>query len=133
MARREKSLIAFLDTHIVCWLYAGQVDLLSQPAIEAIEQRHLYISHIVLLELTYLREIGRINRSALEVVQALQQDIGLQVQEIALSAMVFQAQSLSWTRDPFDRMIVAQAAMHEYGLITKDRLIKEHYLNVIWD
>lgn len=133
MARREKSLIAFLDTHIVCWLYAGQVDLLSQPAIEAIEQRHLYISPIVLLELTYLREIGRINRSALEVVQALQQDIGLQVQEIALSAMVFQAQSLSWTRDPFDRMIVAQAAMHEYGLITKDRLIKEHYLNVIWD
>jgi len=133
MARREKSLIAFLDTHIVCWLYAGRVELLSQAAIDAIEQRHLYISPIVLLELTYLREIGRINRSALEVVQALQQDIGLEVQEVALSALVFQAQSLSWTRDPFDRMIVAQAAMHEYGLITKDSLIKEHYLNVIWD
>lgn len=132
MARREKSLIAFLDTHIVCWLYAGRVDLLSKSAIDAIEQSLLTVSPMVLLELTYLNEIGRITRTANEIIQTLQRDIGLQVQETALSTLVAQAQMLSWTRDPFDRMIVAQAAMQEHGLITKDSLIKEHYLNVIW-
>lgn len=132
MARREKSLIAFLDTHIVCWLYAGRVDLLSTAATEAIEASVLLISPIVELELTYLYEIGRINQTSQTVLKALQHEIGLQVQPIELSTMVSHAQTLSWTRDTFDRMIVAQASVQERGLITKDSLIKQHYLNAIW-
>ena len=38
----------------------------------------------------------------------------------------------SWTRDPFDRMIVAQAALREAPLLTKDRVLHEHYDRAVW-
>jgi len=38
----------------------------------------------------------------------------------------------SWTGDPFDRMIVAQARLREAALITKDRSIREHYSRAVW-
>ena len=37
---------------------------------------------------------------------------------------------MSWTRDPFDRVITAQAALEQDRLITKDRVILEKYEHV---
>ena len=39
---------------------------------------------------------------------------------------------LSWTRDAFDRLIVAQAALDRAKLITRDRLILKHYPKAVW-
>jgi len=39
---------------------------------------------------------------------------------------------LSWTRDPFDRVITAQAATDGSSLITKDEIILHHYENAVW-
>jgi PIN domain nuclease of toxin-antitoxin system len=39
----------------------------------------------------------------------------------------------NWTRDPFDRMIVAQAKSNGLSpLISSDEKIKQHYINAIW-
>lgn len=132
MARREKSLIAFLDTHIVCWLFMGRVDLLSAPAIEVIETGVLTVSPIVALELSYLHEIERITQPASAILSALEKDIGLTIQDTSLVDLISQAQLQTWTRDPFDRMIVAHAAMRQNSLLSKDALIREHYNYIIW-
>lgn len=42
------------------------------------------------------------------------------------------AQGITWTRDPFDRLIVAESIVHDIPLITKDRHIRSHYPNAIW-
>jgi PIN domain nuclease of toxin-antitoxin system len=44
-----------------------------------------------------------------------------------------EALSVSWTSDPFDRIIVGQAkANREAILITADTLIRQHYPAAVW-
>ena len=49
----------YLDTHVVVWLFLGDLTRLSQAAKTAISTHPIAISPIVTLELTYLHEIGR--------------------------------------------------------------------------
>ena len=43
-----------------------------------------------------------------------------------------EASQLSWTRDPFDRIITAQSAIDRSTLITKDKIIQKHYEYAVW-
>ena len=53
MARR-----VYLDTHVVTWLYAGRVDLLSEPASRLINEATVVVSPMVALELAYPENRG---------------------------------------------------------------------------
>jgi PIN domain nuclease of toxin-antitoxin system len=118
----------FLDTHVVVWLYQGRTDLLSRRARKIIEKEDdIYISPIVLLELQYLFETGKIIKPAKVVIEALVEDIGLKMAEDSFAGVIEQALSENWTRDPFDRIIAAQARKNTALLISKDRLIRENY------
>ena len=132
MARTGKSGVVHLDTHVVCWLYEGRTDLISAPALRAVEQGLLQVSPVVQLELTYLYEIGRISRDGGFVLEALAKDVGLSVADVSLAQMMKKAGTLAWTRDPFDRMIVAHAMIADAVLVSKDRLILKHCDRAIW-
>lgn len=109
-----------LDTHAIVWLYAGDIERLSASAIEAIETHDLVISPMVQLELTYLHESGRLTVSGADIVGDLRDRIGLRLSDVAMTAVVHAASALIWTRDPFDRMIVADASVAATDLLTKD-------------
>ena len=132
MARTRKSGLAFLDTHIVCWLYEGRVDLLSQSAIAAIEQNQVCVSPIVRLELEYLHEIGRIRLGAHAILATLNEEIGLRVEDASFASIIEHAAKQTWTRDPFDRIITAHALMARASLITKDQVIRNNFTGAIW-
>ena len=132
MARTGKSGVAHLDTHIVCWLYEGRTELLTPAAMRAIEAGLLQVSPVVQLELTYLHEIGRINRGGNSVLETLAKDIGLSVADVSFAQVMKVAETLSWTRDPFDRMIVAHAVIADALLVSKDALIRKHCPNAVW-
>jgi PIN domain nuclease of toxin-antitoxin system len=121
-----------LDTHVVVWLYIGQVEALSARSIAAIEQHQPVISPIVQLELDYLHEIGRLIVGGGDIVADLSRRIGLRVSDVALDALVPVAAALSWTRDPFDRLIVADALVVGAALVTRDRLIHDHTQVAVW-
>jgi len=108
------------------------MDLISAPALHAIEQGLLQVSPVVQLELAYLHEIGRISRDGGYVLEALSKDIGLSVADVSLAQMMKKAGALTWTRDPFDRMIVAHAMIADAVLVSKDRLIRKHCDRAIW-
>jgi len=132
VARRTEPLV-FLDTHIVAWLYDGMVSKLSKVAEEAIERSSvLAISPMVRLELQYLREIGRILAPPTEILAELRQSIGLKESEPSLAAIVDSALGIEWTRDTFDRLIVAEAQSLNADLVTKDVRIRENYERAIW-
>jgi PIN domain nuclease of toxin-antitoxin system len=38
----------------------------------------------------------------------------------------------TWGRDPFDRLIVAQAKVNEVVLVTKDETIRSNYGLAVW-
>jgi PIN domain nuclease of toxin-antitoxin system len=124
--------LIYLDTHVVAWLYAGRLDLLTARATELINEEELRISPAVILELEYLYEIRRISVAGNVVVQGLSAQLGLQVCDLPFPAVIESAVDQRWTRDPFDRMIVGQAALAGSAVLTKDRTIRKHYRRATW-
>ncbi len=122
----------YLDTHVVVWLYAGQTEKLSAKVRSYINENDIYISPIVSLELQYLLEVKRITPKPQTVIFALSEAIGLNVCDKNFYQIVQCAQQYSWTRDPFDRIIVAQAGLNDNTLITKDQTILTHFEHAVW-
>lgn len=125
--------LTYLDTHIVVWLYEGQLKRLSREAAREIDRAaSLLISPAVELELVYLHRRSRVNASPDTMVNDLRARIGLVVCDLPFPLVSREAQALTWTEDVFDRLIVAQAAASRSKLISADRLINEHYPHVVW-
>ena len=122
----------YLDTHVVVWLYAGNVENLSEQAKKLINDHEILISQVVRLELQYLFEIHRVTDQANEIVFDLSDRIGLKMCDKSFNTIVSSALNYSWTRDPFDRIIVANAAVNRNILVTKDRNILENYEKAMW-
>ncbi len=122
----------FLDTHVVVWLYSGLINKISTNAAKQIEDNEVMISQMVRLELQYLFEIGRITTSADEMIDELKQLIGLTVSNSTPNEIFSNAIQQSWTRDVFDRLIVAEASVQNKILLSKDRRIRDHYSKTIW-
>lgn len=123
----------YLDTHAVIWLREGKFEILSFKAKELIEAcTEIIVSPMVVLELRLLYQIGRVFDTEKQIIDDLESMVGLKVSETGFKDVVNQAIGIQWTRDPFDRLIVANAAMYDAKLITKDRMILEHYENAVW-
>lgn len=90
-------------------------------------------SPVVELELTYLYEVRRVSEPAAAPLAALRRSIGMTVSDVSLAALVDAAVPLSWTRDPFDRLIAAHAILADVPLITADRTILENLPQAVWD
>lgn len=117
---------------MVVWLYTGQVEKLSGQAKELINENDIYISEIVRLELQYLHEIKRITDKSDEILSDLSNRVGLKVCDKSFNSIVGKALELSWTRDPFDRMIVANATLNGSILVTRDQSILRNYEKAKW-
>jgi len=124
--------LIYLDTHVVAWLYAGQVARIPQGAKDLLNEELLLISPAVILELQYLFEIDRTEAPASVVIEALRSDLGLDVCDLSFRDVVARATDESWTRDPFDRIIVSHAAIRDVPLVTKDEDIRTHYASAVW-
>ncbi|QDP98322.1 type II toxin-antitoxin system VapC family toxin [Microlunatus elymi] len=123
-----------LDTHVVVWLYAGEHDRFPDALRARLNADDLRISPMVRIELTYLHEIGRINDTPDRIVGELATAVGLAEDAQSFSRVIEVAQRESFTRDPFDRIIVAQALAAHDQLATKDeRILAAYPDNALWD
>lgn len=123
----EQENMIFLDTHIVVWLYAGHIKKLTPKARTLINTHEISISPIVKLELQYLYEIGKITETPEVILSTLEADIGLQIIKSDMGTLMNVAVQINWTRDPFDRIIVAEAKLKNAYLITADKIIHKKY------
>ena len=122
----------YLDTHVVVWLYAGRADLLPPAARALVDANDLLFSPIVALELQYLHETGRTTEAASPVLQALAREIGLHSCDLPFADVADAALREAWTRDPFDRIVVAQSRLRNSPLLTRDRDIHTHFDGAVW-
>jgi PIN domain nuclease of toxin-antitoxin system len=114
------------------WLYAGHIENISVTAQSHINENDIYISPIVRLELQYLFEIERITQKPQTVLSDLADNIGLKICSKDFNQIITKAQSITWTRDPFDRIIVAHTALNNDILLTKDQTILTHFQQAVW-
>jgi PIN domain nuclease of toxin-antitoxin system len=125
-------MIVYLDTHVIVWLFYGETRKLSHAANDAIENGELMASAMSVLEIELLHEIGRSRQPADTIITRLTADIGLRVCDLPFRDVVPHSLKESWTSDPFDRLIVANAKAAGASLVTKDERILKHYRRAIW-
>jgi PIN domain nuclease of toxin-antitoxin system len=116
---------AILDTHFVLWIIMGDDRLADFPWLERYQPWG--ISPVSLLEIQYLAEIGRAKVRNPEFSDALAKDPRFVLDEIPLVPLVRRAIELTWTRDPFDRLIAAHSSVRRLPLCTIDRNIRLHH------
>jgi len=124
--------VIYLDTHVLVHLYLGEGNRLGAAARKAIDRDEVLASAASVLELELLHEIGRLKPTASKLISAVAADIGLRVCDLPFRTIVEHALTERWTRDPFDRLIVANAKAAGAPLITKDERIRDHYSRALW-
>ncbi len=122
----------YLDTHAVAWLYAGQLERFTERGLALLESEDILVSPMVQLELQCLREIGRLTVDSALIIETLGAAIGLRLCEQPFARVIAESILQTWTRDPFDRLIVAQAVSRGAPLLTKDETILGHCPLACW-
>jgi PIN domain nuclease of toxin-antitoxin system len=114
--------VILLDTNALLWLEIGHAR--ARPLEKTISR--LCISPATLLELQFLLELGRIRLKNTAFVRELADDERWSLDELPVRAWFDEALNHGWTRDPFDRLIVAHALARGWKLATGDVNILEH-------
>ena len=112
--------VILLDTNAVIWL--DQNHRRARPLSRTASA--LAISPATLLELQFLVEIGRIRLSD-RGLAGISADERWTVDEPPVVEWFEEAAHESWTRDPFDRLIVAHARVRRCRVATGDRTLLE--------
>lgn len=120
-----------LDTHIAVALYQGKTGGLGRQALAAIDRDPLCYSPAVLLELELLHEIGRLKHGATVIARYLADELEIACAGERFVEIAHQALPLAYTRDPFDRLIVAHAELLRAPLITLDQNLRRNYSRAI--
>ena len=124
--------VIYIDTNVVVWL-VGAPEQLSDTARESIDSAELVlVSPMVELEVEYLWEVGRISQPAQVVLDHLRGVLNLRMCDRSFGAVVTAAKQIHWTRDAFDRLITAQAAISNDVLLTRDKIIRANYQQARW-
>lgn len=121
-----------IDTHIAIWLYEGLLEKFSNKAKSLLEKEQILISPMAILELELLHEINRYNVPSSILIEELQNSIDLEISDANHNMVITNAKRHKWTRDPFDRIIVANASVDDAFLLTKDKEIHKMFDKAIW-
>jgi PIN domain nuclease of toxin-antitoxin system len=105
-----------LDTNALIWLERGH----ARIRMLARRTRRLYISPANLLEIQFLLEAGRIRLRPGGSIASIAEDERWVLDDPPAAQWFTKALELGWTRDPFDRLLVAHARLRGWRLATGD-------------
>ncbi|MCB9707288.1 MAG: PIN domain-containing protein [Myxococcales bacterium] len=111
-----------LDTNALLWLER------EHPRSACLQRYEgsLVVSPASLLEIKFLAECGRIKFARSMTIVNLVQDSRWLVDDPPALNWFQSATDVEWTRDPFDRLLVAHASLRRWRLATGDTHIIEH-------
>lgn len=121
-----------LDTHVVVWLFSKKRGRIPASVLRRIDRESLAVSPAVELELAFMFELGRVSGPPQEVLDGLGPELELSVSDAPFAAVARTAAGMAWTRDPFDRLIAAQAAVDRATLVTADDTILANLPGAVW-
>ncbi len=124
-----------LDTHTFLWFINGDPKLSSRSK-ETIENNHnvIMLSAAVVWEISIKSKIGkiRLNKTLDTLISDCIQQYNLTPLAITIPHTIKVSDLQEIHKDPFDRILIAQAILENAAIITSDNLIKKYGANVIW-
>jgi len=124
-----------LDTHVLLWMDA-EPDKLS-PAVKAAimnPDNEIIVSAVSVWEIIIKQAIGKLTtRQPLRVViEEQRRDNGIQVLPVSLKH-VWVVESLpAGHKDPFDRLLIAQAIADDLTIATADAAFATYPVQILW-
>jgi len=119
VCRAAETALILLDTNALVWLSRGHPR--SRPLQRCASR--LYVSPATLLELQLLIEVGRLRLKPRSDVIDLAKDDRWVLDDPPAATWFEHALTSGWTRDPFDRLLVAHAQLRGWRLATGDAMI----------
>jgi PIN domain nuclease of toxin-antitoxin system len=113
--------VILLDTNALIWLHGHD----ERVAALARGTGRLYISPASILELQFLSEVGRVRLKREATLAQVVHDDRWAIDDPPSIAWFEEAIGIGWTRDPFDRLLVAHARLRKWPLATGDRRLME--------
>lgn len=117
-----------LDTHVLIWWDEGaRLSAAARSAIETADQ--VYVSAVSAWEIAIKVSLGRL-RPTRTLTQAVE-DSGFEELPVRLRHADQLTRLAPLHRDPFDRMLVAQAVAERLTLVSRDRALARYQVPLI--
>jgi len=123
-----------IDTHAAIWFITDNKRLpeFSKRVIED-PHNHCYISIATLWEMGIKYSLGKLKLKAeLERIFELFFESGFLLLPVTPNHILTNTSLSFHHRDPFDRLIIAQAKREGYSLMSKDAEFNKYDINLIW-
>jgi len=111
--------VILLDTNALIWLHRHDERAAPLARVSA----RLYVSPASLLELQFLWEVGRVRLKRSSTLKHVVHDDRWVIDDPPSAAWFEEAVGVGWTRDPFDRLLVAHARLRRWLLATSDQRV----------
>ncbi len=125
----DSKVSCLLDTHFVIWITGNRRRVREFPWLSRYEPWS--VSPISLLEIQLLTECGRIQSKSPQLAEAILSDPRFVVDEVPLLTLLQKSLELSWTRDPFDRLIAAHSLARRLALSSIDEVMLQNHRLIV--
>jgi len=124
-----------LDTHTFIW-WDSEPQRLSQQVLNMCQdpENVLLVSVASLWEMQIKLQLGKLklNTPLAELVLGQQEINKIDILDIKLEHVLALGKLPSYHKDPFDRLLIAQADIEEAILVSKDQIFTEYAVKVAW-
>lgn len=114
-----------LDTHIFLWVVTDSDRLSTETRALLVGASHIYVSSVAIWEVAIKSRLGKINADPRQLVPAIEAS-GCEPLPVTPEHAAATALLPDHHRDPFDRLLVAQARTEPLRLVTADRLLARY-------
>lgn len=121
-----------LDTHLVVWWMSGEVSRISKKALATLGSEGLdpVVSAVTIWEIAIKRGLGKLDAPG-DLLPQLE-SAGIELLPIGARHADLVASLPLHHRDPFDRLLVAQATIEGLPLVTQDVSLRCYEVEVVW-
>ena len=124
-----------LDTHTFIW-WDSEPQRLSQQVLKMCQdpENVLLASVASLWEMQIKLQLGKLklNKPLTELVSGQQAINNIEILDVKLEHVLALGKLPSHHKDPFDRLLIAQADIEEAFLVSKDQIFTEYEVKVVW-
>lgn len=118
-----------LDTHVVLWWLTDDPTLAEDIKDRLDHEPDVYVSAATIWEVAIKQAIGKLPEPA-RLPERIQES-GFRALPISADHAIVAARLPMIHRDPFDRMLVAQAQLEELTLVTRDENCRQYEVDIL--